>query len=190
MNLGDYANWHYASGTYNAGNGGETDIGSSGADTITGGTGDDVIVGMAGNDTLYGGDGNDQIRGGDGTNTLHGGNGNDDLYGGSGVDTIYGDAGNDNIQGGGGADDLYGGTGADTFKFTPTTAFSASVTIHDFSTSDGDKIDISHLLTGVSSRSQVQSRISCMSPRAAATPSFQWTLRPAGGTEISLPSPP
>ena len=138
INIGDYANWHDASGTYNAGNGGETDIGSSGADTITGGTGDDVIVGMAGNDTLYGGDGADELRGGDGTNTLHGGNGNDDLYGGSGVDTIYGDAGNDNIQGGGGADDLYGGTGADTFIFTPTTAFSASVTIHDFSTSDAE----------------------------------------------------
>jgi Ca2+-binding RTX toxin-like protein len=62
IDLSAYSSWQSVSGTYSAGNGGETDIGSSGADTITGGTGDDVIVGMAGNDTLHGGDGADQLR--------------------------------------------------------------------------------------------------------------------------------
>ncbi len=148
IDLGSYSGWHSVSGTYNAGNGGETDIGSSGADTITGGSGDDVIVGMVGNDNIHGGDGNDQIRGGDGNDTLYGGNGADTLWGGNGADTLYGDAGNDLLYGGDGADTITGGTGADTFAFQSTTAFSASDTITDFTASDGDKIDIRDLLVG------------------------------------------
>ena len=84
LNLDDYSNWQSVSGTYTAGSGGETDIGSSGADTITGGSGDNAIVGMAGNDTLHGEDGADQLRGGDGNDTLYGDAGNDVLWGNAG----------------------------------------------------------------------------------------------------------
>jgi len=148
VNVADYAGWQSVSGTYTAGNGGETDIGSSGADTITGGTGDDAIVGMAGNDTLYGGDGADQLRGGDGTDTLYGDAGNDWLWGGNGADTLSGGNGNDVLAGGDGADSMTGGSGADTFVFDHLTAFNASDTISDFSTGDDDTLDIHDLLTG------------------------------------------
>ena len=146
LDLGDWSNWQSVIGTYSAGNGGETDIGSSGADTITGGTGDDAIVGMAGNDTLHGGDGADQVRGGDGTDTLYGDAGNDTLYGGAGADTLSGGNNNDTLSGGDGADALTGGSGADTFVFRQ--GETGSDTISDFSTTDGDKIDVHALLTG------------------------------------------
>ena len=146
LNLGDYTDWQSVSGTYSAGNGGETDFGSSGADTITGGTGDDAIVGMAGNDTLHGGDGADQLRGGDGNDTLYGDAGNDVLWGNAGTDTLDGGSGNDTLSGGDGSDTLTGGSGADTFVFKH--GETGSDTITDFSTSDGDKIDIHDLLIG------------------------------------------
>jgi len=148
LNLDDWSNWQSVSGTYSAWNGGETDIGSSGADTITGGTDDDALVGMGGNDVLHGGDGADQLRGGDGADTLYGDAGNDWLWGGNGADTLSGGNGNDVLAGGDGADAITGGTGADTFVFDHATAFNASDTIADFSTTDGDKLDIHDLLTG------------------------------------------
>jgi len=76
------------------------------------------------------------------------------MYGTSGADTLtstgYGNllegfAGDDTFVAGGTNADIYGGGGADTFKFTNA---SASNTIHDFSTSDGDKLDFSAILTG------------------------------------------
>jgi Ca2+-binding RTX toxin-like protein len=146
LDLSAEASWQSVSGTYSAGNGGETDIGSSGADTITGGTGDDAIVGMAGNDTLHGGDGADQLRGGDGSDTLYGDAGNDVLWGNAGADTLSGGNGNDTISGGDGADTLTGGSGADTFVFRQ--GETGSDTITDFSTTDGDKLDFHDILIG------------------------------------------
>lgn len=57
-------------------------------------------------------------------------------------------AGNaDMISGGAGADDLYGGIGTDTFIFEALTAFSDVDTIHDFSTTAFDRIDLSDILS-------------------------------------------
>ncbi len=68
--------------------------------------------------------------------TLNGLEGNDYLYGYGGDDVLIGGAGNDT---------LIGGAGADTFVFDS----SADVdTVQDFSLADGDKIDISDLISG------------------------------------------
>lgn len=107
------------------------------------------ITGGGGNDTLYGGPGNDTIRGNNGADTIYGGSGNDDingnndgdfLFGGSNNDTIVGSNGNDLIVGGYGADLLTGGNGADTFRYLSN--LDTGDTITDFSTADGDKIDL------------------------------------------------
>ena len=57
--------------------------------------------------------------------------------------------GNDSIAGGAGTDILYGGGGEDTFIFEAASAFLETDTIMDFSTTDGDNLDISDILTGV-----------------------------------------
>ena len=66
---------------------------------------------------------------------------------------IYADGNNgtDTITGGAGADTLYGGDGADTFVFEDvTTAFATTDLILDFRYGQGDRLDISDLLTGFS----------------------------------------
>ncbi len=67
------------------------------------------------------------------------------LTGNTGNNVIHGGAGNDTIDGGGGHDTLYGDLGADTFSFSSTKEFA---TIKDFSIAQGDKIDITNVLTG------------------------------------------
>lgn len=136
--------------------------GDDGNDTLYGGNGDDLLRGELGNDTLYGNSGIDDIRGNEGNDTLYGGSGNDYMAGdfsaadaGSGDDTLYGELGNDTLHaglgndrliGGSGADNLYGEGGADTFIFdTATLGFVDKV--KDFSVSQGDKLDVSDLLT-------------------------------------------
>ena len=65
-------------------------------------------------------------------------------------------AGNaDQIAGGAGADDLYGGVGIDTFIFESASAFSGIDTIHDFSTTASDIIDLSDLLSAYNAGSDV-----------------------------------
>ena len=56
------------------------------------------------------------------------------------LDTIVGGDGNDDLQGGTSDDTMTGGAGADTFVFDED---SGNDTITDFSTTDGDKIDLS-----------------------------------------------
>ncbi len=73
------------------------------------------------------------------------------LSGTDGNDTISGSAGNDTIIGNMGADKMTGGMGADTFSFynaeeTGLTAKTRDI-ITDFKHSDGDKIDVSEMLT-------------------------------------------
>ena len=71
-------------------------------------------------------------------------------YVGSNVVTLSGagtDA-DDIISGGAGTDTLYGGGGADTFIFEAASAFAQTDTIMDFSTTDGDILDISDIITG------------------------------------------
>ena len=96
-----------------------------GADTFSG---VENLVGSAYGDTLTGSTGANTIWGGAGNDTISGGNGNDILYGGAGTDS------------------LTGGNGADTFVFELLSAFSNQDTIADFSTAQGDKIDISNVI--------------------------------------------
>jgi hypothetical protein len=64
--------------------------------------------------------------------TLVGLDGNDELVGGDGNDILWGNQGNDTMT---------GGAGADTFKITE-----GEDTITDYNQSDGDVVDISHVL--------------------------------------------
>jgi Ca2+-binding RTX toxin-like protein len=107
----------------------------------------DDMFGLAGNDLLRGGAGNDYMDGGEGNDSLYGGTGNDLLKGGGGADLLSGDDGSDMLIGGTGADTLFGGAGADTFKYmsiTDSTLLNFDK-IADFSSADGDKIDLSSI---------------------------------------------
>jgi serralysin len=121
-------------------------INGSGArtDYLYGGNGDDAIDGKAGDDELYGELGND---------SLQGGSGNDVLNGGGGDDTLRGSNGDDTLIGGAGRDKLFGGSGADTFKFDVNSVYSTYDNIKDFNAGEGDKLDISDLLSGFDSQS-------------------------------------
>jgi serralysin len=111
------------------GTGSNSGTGNGLDNAITGGSGDNLLKGMDGSDTLKGNDGNDQLLGGNGDDTLTGGNGTDQLTG--------------NV----GADKLTGGADADTFFFLSvkdsTVASTGRDTIVDFSSGQGDKIDLS-----------------------------------------------
>jgi Ca2+-binding RTX toxin-like protein len=82
-------------------------------------------------ENAIGGSGADSISGSIVANLLEGGEGND---------TISGGAGNDTLEGGSGNDRLTGGTGAD--KFLLNTKADGIDTIIDFSTKEGDRIEI------------------------------------------------
>ena len=106
--------------------------------------GNDTIHGLAGNDNILGRGGDDTIDGGDGNDAVAGGDGNDTLSGGAGDDIVYGGAGNDILRGGGGCDTLVGESGADTFLICDgdlTNTLATTLTIADFTRSEGDKID-------------------------------------------------
>lgn len=96
---------------------------------ITGNTQGNTITGHGGGNILNGGDGND---------FLMGGYGNDNLFGGNDDDILWGQAGIDNMT---------GGAGADTFKFGGPDVFKTTDSVLDFSTAQGDAIDVSDLLT-------------------------------------------
>ena len=102
-------------------NGGATAYGTAYGDTIEGGSSNDWIYGEAGNDTLIGNGGNDYL---------------------------YGGAGDDFLSGGSGSNYLTGGAGADTFYFDATALGGSIDTITDFSTAQGDVIDIRDVLDG------------------------------------------
>ncbi|MAU53022.1 MAG: hypothetical protein CMN17_11780 [Roseovarius sp.] len=100
-----------------------------------------VMLGLAGDDTMQGFGGNDTMHGGAGNDTLEGGDDDDFMHGGIGDDLLYGEDG---------LDVLFGGEGADTFFLEDTTAFNDIDVIKDFSTSDGDVLDISDILDNTS----------------------------------------
>ena len=141
------------------GGGGDDGIlGEAGNDTLYGDDGADILDGGLGNDTLYGGTGNDKLQGRDGDDTLYGGDGfdylwglegNDTLYGGDTRDVLAGGNGDDYLNGGSGNDTLYGQAGADIFAFDDPAQYATNSydTIADFSTADGDVLDISDLLS-------------------------------------------
>ncbi|VXB87839.1 hypothetical protein PSEUDO8AS_40114 [Pseudomonas sp. 8AS] len=119
-------------------NSGETLSGTSGNDNISGLDGDDALRGFAGDDTLSGGAGVDY---------LDGGSGNDSLIGDSGNDILIGDSGNDILLGGSGNDALTGGSGADLFIWKA--GDTGNDVIKDFNAGEGDRIDLSDLLSGM-----------------------------------------
>lgn len=107
------------------GDGDDTLLGSTTADSMVGGAGNDLIYGGLdedsleggdGDDTIYGENGNDTITGLVGNDVLSGGKGNDNLDGGDDNDVVYGDDGNDSILGGVGDDTLWGNNGNDTIS--------------------------------------------------------------------------
>ena len=74
-----------------------------------------------------------------------GGNGNDTLRGKNGNDALYGGNGNDILNGGLGSNTLDGGAGADTFKIT--SGSTVTDRILDYSSSEGDVLDISNIMS-------------------------------------------
>ncbi len=97
--------------------------------------------------------------------------GDDVLRGGDGNDVIYGQEGNDVIYGGAGNDILSGGSGQDTFVME---AVSQGVdVIKDFSTDEGDVLDLSSLLQGYD-------------PTQQAIDDFVFSREVDGGTVLSV----
>jgi len=72
--------------------------------------------------------------------------GNDIIDAGAGNDIVYGQEGDDIIEGGSGDDYLVGGSGADTFVWRA--AESGTDVVNDFSTAEGDILNIADLLVG------------------------------------------
>ncbi len=79
-------------------------------------------------------------------NTISGNSGANPLFGLAGDDRLYGGGGADFIQGGAGRDRMNGGPGGDRFVFDDGefggSTGSAADRIHDFSATDGDRIDL------------------------------------------------
>ena len=153
--------------------GNDTLDGGAGDDVLDGGLGDDTLIGGDGVDTAtyantkgavkvslditglqVTGAGNDSLSGienligGTGADLLVGNAVANRLDGGAGADRLVGGDGGDVLSGGEGKDLTIGGSGADTFLFTTLKEFAgkalaAADEIYDFSSSDGDRIDLS-----------------------------------------------
>lgn len=94
-------------------------------------------------ETCIGSNSADTIKGNLFGNTLEGRGGRDSLDGSSGNDVVDGGDDNDLLIGGAGNDTLIGGTGADLFRFdTLPSATTNRDTITDFSTEEGDRIEL------------------------------------------------
>lgn len=132
-------------------------LGADGNDTLNGGDdndnlygedGDDILNGGNHDDKLYGGNGNDTMHGDSGNDVLYGGNNNDSLYGGDGDDYLIGEGGDDTLYFADGIDRLYGGAGADTFYVQNGSGNDNDMAYaYDFNVGEGDRINISDLLT-------------------------------------------
>jgi serralysin len=153
--------------------GGTASVLYGGDDTIDGGDGADLLAGdalatdggtasstLAGSDVIYGGAGADTIHGDsyDASGGSDSSGGDDSLYGDGGADLILGGGGSDLLVGGGeddtldgglGNDTLVGGGGGDSFIIGPGTTGETD-TLTDFSTGEGDVIDLGDLLVGAS----------------------------------------
>ncbi|TQV85242.1 retention module-containing protein [Exilibacterium tricleocarpae] len=106
----------------------------------------DVVV-VNGN-TLTGTGEDEILVAGNGADTLVAGAGDDTLIGDAGNDILFGGDGDDILLGGSGADSLSGGSGADVFAWAAADADGGTDTIVDFSTADGDVLDLRDLLNG------------------------------------------
>lgn len=133
-----------------AGNGDDRVAGVSGQDRLYGENGNDRMAGGSGHDSVYGGKGNDILRGGKGNDVLVGGQGSDSLLGGAGRDRLVGVEPNDPQPGVAEIETLTGGPGADLFVlgdqqhayYADGPATSNYVTISDFSTREGDRLQL------------------------------------------------
>lgn len=119
--------------------------GADGNDKLHASESGTLLSGGEGNDRLYGHDAMDGLYGYHGNDWLYGQAGNDALSGGEGNDKLYGGSGDDILYGGSGIDKLYGEDGADTFGFWYMT--DGVDKIYDFDESEGDKLDISSILS-------------------------------------------
>ncbi|MEL4897606.1 calcium-binding protein, partial [Crocosphaera sp. Alani8] len=106
----------------------------------------DILIGNANNNPISALTGNDYIYGGDGNDPLVGGGDDDVILGGNGNDVLRGSAGNDI---------LIGGNGADRFLFRSHSAVSGSDRILDFTSAEGDVIEIDQSGYGISSLNEV-----------------------------------
>lgn len=90
-------------------------------------------------------------------NLINGNEAANQLRGGAGNDTLNGRGGNDLLDGGRGRDVLTGGTGADRFRFSSSGSFGSNKAdrITDFSSSEGDRIEISRSAFGIDAGAQV-----------------------------------
>lgn len=161
--------------TLDGGAGNDRLTGGDGSDTLIGGSGNDTLAGGNGNDLLDGGAGADladyasatagvtvslavataQNTIGAGIDTLvlmdylRGSAYADKLTGNAYINAIDGRSGNDLLVGGGGRDTLTGGLGADIFRLTALTdsrvGSAYSDLIKDFSSAQGDRIDVAAL---------------------------------------------
>jgi Ca2+-binding RTX toxin-like protein len=126
--------------------------GTTGGDTYVTAQQSSILMGRDGNDALTAGPGGSHLYGNAGNDTLTGGKGADLLHGGAGADVLNGGEGVDTLIGGTGSDTMTGGAGADVFAWhladPGTTSARAQDTIKDFSTSQGDVLDLRDLLQG------------------------------------------
>ncbi|MBB6341755.1 Ca2+-binding RTX toxin-like protein [Pseudomonas fluvialis] len=91
---------------------------------------------------------NNTLTGNTANNLLNGSAGHDKIDGGAGNDILKGGSGNDTLIGGSGVDQLFGETEADRFSFLKLSDLSVGSNrdvIQDFSSAQGDKIDLSAL---------------------------------------------
>lgn len=173
-------------------------VGNPGNNILDGGAGNDVLAGVKGNDTYIVDSINDRIieipdEGVDivkssvnwtlgknledltltGKENLSGtGNEHDNLIIGNGAKNVLdGGAGNDTLDGLGGVDILTGGLGGDIFRFSTKPKFGESTADHitDFNASEGDGIEISASLLGLSTGPTVRLGLSV----TTITASFQ-----------------
>ncbi len=140
--------------TLDGGSGDDVLSGGDGVDRLKGGSGNDDLSGDAGQDHLEGGNGDDTLDGGEGNDRLLAGSGDDRLLGGDGNDYLNGWSGDDILNGGAGQDRLYlgagddiatGGADADRFVFRSVDIDGSLDVITDFSTDEGDLLDLRQL---------------------------------------------
>ena len=99
--------------TVDAGDGANTIIGSSQADSITAGSGNDSIVSWAGGDTVNAGNGDNYVDAFTGNNSVTAGSGNDTVLASTGNDTVSAGDGNNGIDVSSGNNSVTAGSGND-----------------------------------------------------------------------------
>ncbi|CAG0906288.1 unnamed protein product, partial [Cyprideis torosa] len=122
-----------------------TDVAEGDVGSTTGTAGTIAVGGSVTYNVSSGGGGANTLTGGAYADYLFGNSGNDILNGNAGSDILEGGNDNDTLNGGADADVLYGGSGADIFVLWST---DASDSIVDFTTGQGDVLDISAILVG------------------------------------------